>query len=61
MVLSGDGRSVVVTLGTPSNASVLAVGAHDMAWTVGAGITDLAGNVIATPATRAESDADVDF
>jgi hypothetical protein len=61
MVLSGDGRSVVVTLGAPSNVSVLAVGAHDMAWTVGAAITDLAGNVIATPATRSESDADVDF
>jgi hypothetical protein len=32
-----------------------------MTWTVGAGITDLAGNVITTPASSTESVSDVDF
>jgi hypothetical protein len=61
MARSADGTSIVVTLGTPSNMSAFAVGAKNMTWTVGAGITDVAGNVIATPATRSETDADVDF
>jgi hypothetical protein len=61
MALSADGASIVVTLGTPSNVSALAVSAKNMTWTVGAGVKDLAGNAIATPATRSESDGDVDF
>jgi hypothetical protein len=61
MVRSTNGTSIVVTLGTPSNVSAFAVGARNMAWTVGAGIKDLAGNIIATPATRTETDTDVDF
>jgi hypothetical protein len=32
-----------------------------MKWTVGAGITDLAGNAIATPASYTETVSDVDF
>jgi hypothetical protein len=61
MVRSADGRSIVVTLGTPSNVSPLAVTAKNMSWTVGAGIKDLAANIITTPASRAETDLDVDF
>jgi hypothetical protein len=61
MVRSADGASIVVTLGTPSSVQSTAVGAKNMTWTVGAGITDLAGNAIATPATWSETDSDVDF
>ena len=61
MVRSADGRSVVVTLGTPSSVQSTAVTAKNMSWTVGAGIKDLAGNTITTPATWNESDSDVDF
>jgi hypothetical protein len=61
MVRSANGTSIVVTLGPPSNVSFLAVGAKNMTWTLGTGIKDLAGNVIVTPATRSETDADVDF
>jgi hypothetical protein len=61
IVRSADGRSVVVTLGTPSNVSVLAVGAKNMSWALVAGPKDVAGNALATPATRAETDLDVDF
>jgi hypothetical protein len=32
-----------------------------MKWTVGAGITDLAGNAITTPASYTETVSDVDF
>jgi large repetitive protein len=61
MVRSADGKSVVVTLGTPSNVSFLAVGAKNMSWALVAGPKDTAGNALATPATRAETDTDVDF
>jgi hypothetical protein len=61
MVRSADGRSVVVTLGTPGNLSLLPVGAKNMSWTLAPGPKDLAANTLATPATRAETDADVDF
>ena len=61
MVRSADGKSVVVTLGTPSNVSLFAVGAKNMSWTLAAGPKDVAGNALATPATRAETDSDVDF
>jgi Bacterial Ig-like domain len=61
MVRSADGKSIVVTLGTPSNVSPVAVTAKNMSWALAAGPKDLAGNAVATPATRAETDADVDF
>jgi hypothetical protein len=61
MVRSADGKSVVVTLGTPSNVSLFAVGAKNMSWALAAGPKDVAGNALATPATRAETDSDVDF
>jgi hypothetical protein len=61
MVRSADGKSFVVTLGTPSNVSFLAVGAKNMSWTLAAGPKDLAGNALVTPATRAETDTDMDF
>jgi hypothetical protein len=51
----------VVTLGTPASVQATAVTAKNMAWTVGAGITDLAGNAIATPASVTESVSTVDF
>jgi hypothetical protein len=61
MTRSVDGTSIVVTLGTPSYVSLVAVGAKNMSWSVGSGIKDAAGNVITTPATRSETDSDVDF
>jgi hypothetical protein len=61
MVRSADGKSITVTLGAPSNVSTLAVAARNMSWTLVAGPTDVAGNALATPATRAETDSDVDF
>jgi chitinase len=61
MVRSADGASVVVTLGTPSSVQSTAVAARNMAWTLGAGIKDLAGNTITTPASWTETDSDVDF
>jgi hypothetical protein len=61
MVRSADGKSITVTLGAPSNVSGLAVTARNMSWTLVAGPTDVAGNVLTTPATRAETDSDVDF
>jgi hypothetical protein len=61
MARSADGKSVVMTLGTPSNVSFLAVGAKNMSWALVAGPKDAAGNALATPATRAETDTDVDF
>jgi hypothetical protein len=61
MARSADGRSVVVTLGTPSSVSLLPVGARNMSWALVAGPKDTAGNALATPATRAETDSDVDF
>jgi hypothetical protein len=61
MAMSADGKSVIVTLGTPSSVQFAAVTAKNMSWTVGSGIKDLAGNTITTPATRNESDNDVDF
>jgi hypothetical protein len=61
MARSTDGKAVVVTLGTPTSVSLLAVGARNMSWALVAGPTDVAGNALATPATRAETDSDVDF
>jgi Big-like domain-containing protein len=61
MVRSANGASIVVTLGTPASVQATAVTAKNMAWTVGAGITDLAGNAIATPASVTESVSTVDF
>jgi chitinase len=61
MVRSADGKSIVVTLGTPASVQATAVTAKNMTWTVASGITDLVGNAIATPATFTEADTDVDF
>jgi hypothetical protein len=61
MARSADGKSVVVTLGTPTSVSALAVGARNMSWALVAGPKDVAGNALVTPATRAETDSDVDF
>jgi hypothetical protein len=61
MVRSADGKSITVTLGAPSNVSAAAVTARNMSWTLVTGPTDVAGNALATPATRAETDSDVDF
>jgi hypothetical protein len=61
MVRSADGASIVVTLGTPTSVQSTAVTAKNMKWTVGAGITDLAGNSITTPASYTETVSDVDF
>jgi hypothetical protein len=61
MARSADGKSVVVTLGTPTSVSTLAVGARNMSWALVAGPKDVAGNALVAPATRAETDSDVDF
>jgi Bacterial Ig-like domain len=61
MARSADGASIVVTLGTPTSVQSTPVAAKNMTWTVGAGITDLVGNAIATPATSSETVSDVDF
>jgi hypothetical protein len=61
MLRSADGRSIIVTLGTPSSVQSTAVAPKNMSWTVGSGIKDLAGNTITTPATWNETDNDVDF
>jgi hypothetical protein len=61
MVRSADGKSIVVTIGAPSSVATLAVGAKNMSWALVAGPKDVAGNALATPATRAETDLDVDF
>jgi large repetitive protein len=61
MVRSADGKSIVVTLGTPSSVSGPAVGAKNMSWALVPGPKDTAGNALVTPATRAETDTDVDF
>jgi hypothetical protein len=60
MSLSADGKSVVVTFGTPSSVRATAVTAKKMTWTVAAGVKDLAGNATVS-ATFTEPDADVDF
>ncbi len=61
MAMSADGTQVIVTLGTPSNVASSANPGRNMSWTVGAGIKDLAGNTITTPATFSETGSDVDF
>jgi Bacterial Ig-like domain len=64
MTRSADGRSFVVTLGTPDFASRIAtsaVTAKNMTWTPKAGSTDLAGNALASTATWTETDVDQDF
>jgi chitinase len=61
IVRSADGTSIIVTLGTPANVQNAANVGRNMSWTVGAGITDLYGNTIATPATYNETDSAVDF
>jgi hypothetical protein len=61
MAMSADGTQVIVTLGSPSNVASSANPGRNMSWTVGAGIKDLAGNTITTPATYNETGTDVDF
>ena len=61
MVRSADGASVIVTLGTPSGIQSTAVTAKNMSWTVGAGVKDLVGNIITTPANWTETVSTVDF
>jgi hypothetical protein len=64
MTQSADGKSFVVTLGSPDIASrVVATrtGTANMTWTPKAGATDLAGNALASTATWTETDADRDF
>jgi hypothetical protein len=64
MTRSADGRSFVVTLGTPdftSRISPTAVTAKNMTWAPKAGSTDLAGNALASIATWTETDVDRDF
>jgi hypothetical protein len=61
MVRSADGASIVVTLGTPTSVQPTANVGRNLSWTVGAGIKDLVGNTIATPATYNETDSGVDF
>lgn len=61
VVRSADGASIIVTLGTPSLVQASANVGRNMSWTVGAGIKDLAGNTIATPATYNETNSGVDF
>jgi Bacterial Ig-like domain len=58
---SADGASIIVTLGAPSNVQASANVGRNMSWTVGAGIQDLVGNAIATPATYNETNTGVDF
>ena len=61
MARSADGKSMVVTLGTVTNVRLTPVGAQNMSWALVAGPKDLAGNALAAPATRVETDSDVDF
>ncbi len=62
MAMSADGKSVIVTLGTPSSIATSANSAKNMVWTFNTSIKDLAGNAINTsPSTVTESDSDVDF
>jgi hypothetical protein len=61
---SADGKSFVVTLGSPDNSSRVSstrTGTANMTWTPKAGSTDLAGNALASTATWTETDADRDF
>jgi hypothetical protein len=62
MAMSADGKSVVVTLGTPTSVQTTAVTAKNMVWTFNTSIKDLAGNTITTsPTTWTETDSDRDF
>jgi chitinase len=61
MVRSADGASIVVTLGTPGSVQSTAVAAKNMVWTLGAGVKDLVGNAITTPASWTETVSTVDF
>jgi Bacterial Ig-like domain len=61
MAMSADGTAVVLTLSTPTSVNASASPGRNMTWTVGAGIRDLAGNTIVTPATYNETSSDVDF
>lgn len=61
---SADGKSFVVTLGSPNNASRVVstrTGTANMTWTPKAGSTDLAGNALASTASWTETDGDQDF
>jgi hypothetical protein len=61
---SPDGKSFVVTLGSPDNASRVVstrTGTANMTWTPKAGSTDLAGNALASTASWTETDGDRDF
>jgi hypothetical protein len=64
MTQSADGKSFVVTLGSPDFAwrvQSTRTGIANMTWTPKAGSTDLAGNALASAAAWTESDADRDF
>src|SRR3954469_2126105 len=61
---SPDGKSFVVTLGSPdiaANVVATRTGAANMRWTPKAGPSDLAGNPLASTAPWTETDADQDF
>ncbi len=61
---SADGKSFVVTLGSPDIASRVVstrTGTANMTWTPKAGSTDLAGNALASAASWTETDGDRDF
>ena len=61
---SADGKSFVVTLGSPDIASRVVstrTGTANMTWTPKAGSTDLAGNGLASTASWPETDGDRDF
>jgi hypothetical protein len=64
MTRSADGKSFVITLGTPdfsTRIATTAVTSKNMTWTPKAGSTDLAGNTLASTATWTETDVDRDF
>jgi len=54
------GNAVVVTI-TQSNAGATAGGVEKMAWTLGTGLTDLAGNGVTTTAVTEGGQNDADF
>jgi Bacterial Ig-like domain len=61
---SDDGKSFVVTLGSPDRASRIVatqVSQKNMTWTPKSGPTDMAGNALASTATWTETDNDRDF
>jgi len=64
MTRSADGRSFVVTLGSPDVAArvvTTSTGPANMTWTPKAGPTDLAANAPTSTAAWTETDGDQDF